>query len=304
MRRQTLALIEIIVAGACWGLSAVIAKFAFDRGVPPTRMAEARVVVALVVLLIFVAARRPELLRPPPRSLPLLAGFGVCVAAVNGSYYIAIDRLPVGVALSLQYTAPVLLLGLAAFTGKRSPGRPAWVAAASTLLGATLVSGAYRGFRGIDAPGLVAGAASAVFFGLYLLAADAAGRRHVHAATLLLWGFVFAVLTWSVAAPWWSWPWGKLHEGPVAWSVVGVGLVGTLAPFFLAVAAVPVLSAALAGIAATVEPPFAAAFAWLLLGQRLSGVQIVGGALVLVGVVLAQRSTSLHPDALAVESAP
>src|SRR6266581_4760883 len=106
MRRQTVALIKIVVAGACWGLGAVIAKFAFDRGVPPARMAEARVVVALVVLFGILAWRRPQLLRPPAGSLPLLAGFGFCVAAVNGSYYLAISRIPVGVALSLQYTAP------------------------------------------------------------------------------------------------------------------------------------------------------------------------------------------------------
>ena len=80
-----------------------------------------------------------------------------------------------------------------------------------------------------------------------------------------------------------------------------MGLVGTLIPFFLAVGAVPVLSPATAAIVATVEPPFAAAFAWLFLGQRLTVVQLVGGLLVLTGVALAQRMVSLSRDALAVE---
>jgi drug/metabolite transporter (DMT)-like permease len=297
-------LIKVVVAGACWGLSAVIAKIAFDRGVGPTRMAEARVVVAFVILSGLLAWRRPDLLRPPRGSLPLLVGFGVSVAAVNGSYYIAIDKIPVGVALSLQYTAPVLLLGLAALTGRRSPGRIAWVAAAATLAGSALVSRAFEGFRGVNAPGLSAGLASAVFFALYLLAADEGGRRGVHPATLLLWGFVFATVTWSVAAPWWAWPWGQLGQPQVEWAVLGVGVVGTLIPFFLAVGAVPVLSPATAGIAATVEPPFAAAFAWLFLGQRLSAVQVVGGVLVLVGVMVAQRFSALHADALTLETAP
>ena len=88
------------------------------------------------------------------------------------------------------------------------------------------------------------------------------------------------------------------------WSVIGVGLIGTLAPFFLAVGAVPVLSPATAGIAATVEPPFAAAFAWLFLGQHLSAVQIGGGIMVLVGMALAQRSIRLRPQAVALEPAP
>jgi inner membrane transporter RhtA len=94
----------VVVAGACWGLSAVIAKIAFDRGVPPTRMAEARVVVALVILTLILLTARRDLFRPPPRSVARLAAFGLCVALVNGSYYVAIDRLAVGVAISLQYT--------------------------------------------------------------------------------------------------------------------------------------------------------------------------------------------------------
>lgn len=298
-----LALARVVVAGACWGLAAVIAKVAFDRGIAPVRMAEARVAVALVVLAVLMAWRRRDWMRPPPGSMPLLVGFGLSVAAVNASYYVAIDRLQVGVALSLQYTAPVLLLGLAALSGRRRPGRLAWVAAACTLAGAVLVSRAFQGFSGVSAVGLVAGLASAVFFALYLLGADAAGARRVHPATLLLWGFVVAVLAWSVVRPWWSWPWSKLSEPPVALAVLGVGLLGTLVPFFLAVGAIPVLSPATAGIAATVEPPFAAAFAWIFLGQRLGAVQILGGALVLAGVLLAQRTASLSPDALAVEPA-
>jgi drug/metabolite transporter (DMT)-like permease len=64
-----------------------------------------------------------------------------------------------------------------------------------------------------------------------------------------------------------------------------------------------VLPPATAGIAATVEPPFAAGFAWLFLGQHLSPVQIAGGLLVLAGVALAQRTTAVMPEALAVEPA-
>ena len=77
-------------------------------------------------------------------------------------------------------------------------------------------------------------------------------------------------------------------------------------PFFLAVGAVRLLSPATAGVAATVEPPAAAFFAWVFLGQRLAPVQLLGGALVLAGVALAYRVPSgagqaLGPGAVAVE---
>jgi len=300
-RVRGVALAQIVTAGACWGLSAIIAKIAFDRGVPPIRMAEARVAVAFVVLVLVLAVWRRELLRPPRGSLPVLAGFGVAVAGVNAAYYIAIDRLPVGVAISLQYTAPTLLLVATALRGRGRPGPTTWSAAACTLAGAVLVSRAYAGLHGVSGAGVLAGVASAAFFALYLLGADRAGARGVPPVTLLVWGFVFAMLVWAVAAPWWSWPYAKLADVHVALAVLGVGLLGTLLPFFLAVSAIPVLSPAVAGIGATVEPPFAAAFAWIFLGQHLGGVQIAGGLLVIIGVVLAQRVSTLSRDALAVE---
>jgi drug/metabolite transporter (DMT)-like permease len=295
------ALAQIVTAGGCWGLAAVLAKGAFDRGVPPVRMAEARVLVALVVLLALLAWRRRDLLRPPHGSLPVLTVFGVAVAGVNASYYVAIDRLPVGVAISLQYTAPTLLLVAVSLRSGRRLGAMVWAAAGCTLLGAVLVSRAYAGLHGVSTTGVLAGAASAVFFALYLVGADRAGGRGVPPATLLVWGFVIATLVWTVAAPWWSWPSGKLGDVHVALAILGVGLLGTLLPFFLAVSAIPVLSPPLAGIGATVEPPFAAAFAWIFLGQHLGIVQIAGGLLVVLGVVVAQRVTTLSRDALAVE---
>jgi len=282
------ALLRVVAAAFCWGLNAVFAKAAFERGVPPARLAEARVTVALLALAPLLAWRQPALLRTSRSSLPVLAAFGVCVAAVNFAYYLAIDHLPVGVAISLQYTAPVLLLGFTAVVARRPPGLLAWAAGALTLAGAVLVSQALEGAAGADAAGLAAGLASAVLFAAYLLLAERAGRLGVPPATVLLWGFVAAVAVWSVAAPWWSWPFARLAQPRVALAVLGVGLVGTLLPFFLAVDAVRHIPAATAGIAATSEPVFAAALAWLLLGQHLDAGQLAGGLLVVAGVALAQ----------------
>jgi drug/metabolite transporter (DMT)-like permease len=131
-----------------------------------------------------------------------------------------------------------------------------------------------------------------VLFATYLLTAELAGRRGVAPATTLLWGFLVAVAIWAVAAPWWSWPVASLHDPGVAAAVLGVGLLGTLLPFALAVGAVRVISAATAGIAATAEPVFAAAFAWLLLGQHLTPAQLAGGLLVVIGVILAQLAAA------------
>jgi drug/metabolite transporter (DMT)-like permease len=260
------------------------------------------VAVALIALAPFLAWRRPGLLRPPPGTWPALAGFGACVAAVNLTYYLALDHLPVGVAVSLQYTGPAILMAATTLLARRTgapeggpagnQGRLAWAAAGLSLAGAVLVSRALEGLGGLDLPGLAAGLASAVLFAAYLLSAELAGRRGAEPATTLLWGFLVAVAIWSLAMPWWSWPLASLADPGVAGAVLGVGLLGTLLPFALAVGAVRVISAATAGIAATAEPVFAAAFAWLLLGQRLNPAQLAGAGLVVAGVVLAQLAAA------------
>jgi drug/metabolite transporter (DMT)-like permease len=292
------ATLGVVAAAACWGISAIMAKVAFEHGVPPDRMAQARAAIALLALAPLLAWRRRDLLRPPPGTLPLLLAFGVCVAAVNYAYYVAIDHLAVGVAISLQYTGPVLVLGWSVLVARCRATRLAWIAAGCTLAGAVLVSQALAGFGGVDATGLAGGGASAVLFAAYLLTAEAAGRAGAQPPTVLLWGFLAAVIAWSPISPWWSWPFGALRQPVVLLAVIGVGLVGTLLPFFLAVAAVRVISAATAGIAATFEPVFAATFAWLLLGQGLQPVQLAGGLLVVAGVILAQLAQpKLGPSA-------
>src|SRR6266508_1721850 len=178
------ATLGVVAAAACWGISAIMAKVAFEHGVPPDRMAQARAAVALLAL------------------------------------------------------APLLALGWTVLAARGRATRLAWVAAGCTLAGAVLVSQALAGFGGLDATGLAGGAASAVLFAAYLLTAEAAGRAGAQPATVLLWGFVAAVIAWSPISPWWSWPFAALRQPPVLLAVIGVGLVGTLLPFFLAAAAV------------------------------------------------------------------
>jgi drug/metabolite transporter (DMT)-like permease len=251
-------------------------------------MAEARTAVAGIPLVLYLALRRRDLLIPPRAALGPILLFGLGLVAVNWSYYTAIDRIPVGVAISLQDTAPVMVLLAVALVARRSPAALLWVAALLTLFGAVLVSGAYDGLRGLDGVGVAAGFGSAVAFAVYLLGAEAAGRRGAHPATALAGGFVVASIVWGIVLPWWGWPVDRLAEPEIVLRVLGVGLIGTLFPFLLIVNALRVLPAAIAGIAATTEPVFAAGLAWLLLGQSLGVAQLAGGGLVVGGVVLAQ----------------
>jgi drug/metabolite transporter (DMT)-like permease len=306
-RVTLLATLACVVAAGCWAANAVIATGAFERGVTPAQLAQARVVVALVPLALFLAFARRDLLRPSRAAVPALIAFGASMVVVNVSYYVAIDRVPVGVAISLQYTAPVLILAGTALLSRRSPPALIWLAGAMTLLGAILVSGALgsaAGSQPLDRLGLLAGVASALSFAGYLLSAERAGGTGSHPVTTLFIGFVVAVAIWIVLMPPWSWPVGLLADPQVAWRVVAVGLVGTLLPFALVVTALRWISSAVAGIATTAEPVLAAALAWLFLGQGLSATQLLGGALVVAGVVAAQvaRPNPPPPEAVPVEA--
>jgi drug/metabolite transporter, DME family len=278
----------VVIAAFCWGLNSIIAKGAFEAGITPARLAEARTAVAGIPLIAYLALRRRELLVPPRPAIGPIVLFGLCLVAINWASYTAVDLLPVGVALSLQYTAPVLVLVAVALVARRSPGGLVWIAAAVTLIGATFVSGAWNGLHDLDGRGVAAGVASAIFFGIYLLSAESAGRRGSHPATVLAGGFAVASVAWAILLPWWSWPVARLAEPEIVLRVLGVGLVGTLIPFLLVVNALRMLSAAIAGIAATTEPVFAASLAWVFLGQSLAPAQLIGGGLVVSGVVLAQ----------------
>ena len=305
MSRTLLATLACVAAAACWAANAVIAAGAFELGVTPERLAQARVVIALVPLAAYLLVARRDLMRPPRPAFPALIGFGACIVAVNFSYYVAIERVPVGVAVALQYTAPVLVLAGTAIIARRNPQPTIWLAGALSLTGAVLVSGALAGARQpLDALGLLAGAAAAVTFAGYLITAELAGRRGTHPVTTLFIGFCVAALIWAVVLPLWGWPMELLADPQVAWRVVAVGLLGTLLPFGLVVAALRWISSAVAGIATTAEPVLAALLAWLFLGQVLSVPQLIGGGLVIAAVLIAQTTRQPEPEAMPVEMAP
>jgi drug/metabolite transporter (DMT)-like permease len=233
MRPTVLATLACVVAATCWAASAVIAAGAFERGMSPERLAESRVITALVPLGTYLLLARRDLLMAPRGALPAIIGFGACMVVVNFSYYVAIARVPVGVAIALQYTAPVLILVATAVVTRRSPHRLVWLAGAMTLAGAILVSGALAGPAGrqLDGLGVLAGIGAALSFAGYLVTAELAGRRGAHPATSLFIGFVVAAVIWGVVLPWWDWPVGLLGDPQILWRVLAVGLLGTLLPF-------------------------------------------------------------------------
>jgi drug/metabolite transporter (DMT)-like permease len=284
---------------AMWALNGNIARYLLDDGVSAVRLAQLRSLGSWSILLLLLGVARRDLLRVDRREVPVLAFLGVGgLALVHASYFLAIDRLQIGVALTVQYLAPLLLLLWLWLAHGRRLAPSLWGAVALSVAGCFLVVRAYDA-GGLDAVGIAAAAASAVTFAFYMAGSERAGQAH-EPVTTLVFGFGFASVFWALVAPWWSFPFAELGSARNAILAAGVVVVGTLLPFTCMVAALRHIPAPRAAVVATLEPVLAAVFAWFLHDERLAAVQVAGGVAVLAAVVWVQ---SRRPD-LEAELAP
>jgi drug/metabolite transporter (DMT)-like permease len=216
---------------------------------------------------------------------------------VQWSYFFAIHRVAIGVALVIQFVGPILVALWARFVYHEQVRARIWVALALAVAGLVLMVELWQTHRP-NAAGLTAAAFAAVTYAAYILLAERGVRRR-DPISLSAWGFFFATIFWSLLAPWWSFPGGRVANdvsllgnlasdhlpvwGLMLWMVV----LGTIVPFALVVAALQRISATRAGITAMLEPVLAIVIAWAWLGESLNPVQVSGAGVTLAGVALA-----------------
>jgi drug/metabolite transporter (DMT)-like permease len=282
-----------LVSAMSFGLSGTLAKGLLVEGWSPAAAVTARIVVAAVVLVVpaLVALRgRWHLLR---RNARLVVAYGVVsVAGCQFAYFSAVEHLQVGVALLIEYTAPVAVIGWLWLRYGQRPGvlttLGCLVAGGGLVLVLDVVSGG-----GLDPVGVMWGLLAmigvATYFilsaqegnGLPPLVLAAAGMVVGGAALLGLGAVGLLDMAWSTApasydgteVPWWA-------------AALALGVVTAAVSYTTGIAASRRLGSRLASFVALVEVLFALVFAWLLLGELPRSVQVLGGALVLAGVVL------------------
>lgn len=267
-------------AALMWGVSGAVAADAFSA-VSPARVAEAR---ALITTVILVPVAWWRGLLAPRGGFGWFFLLGLNLALVNVTFYWALDHLGVGPGATIQFLGPVMVLAWMAIVERRPVHRAAWLAAVGALVGVFLVTEAWQ-LGGGDWLGVFAGLAAAVTFATYLVLGERLSH-HYPIVTLMTWGFVFASLIWVLVLPLWTFPTGL--SGRVWAQLAWIGVVGTALPFFASFGALRRVASGIVGVIATTEPVFAAAAAWVLLGQSLSLIQILGGLLVLGAVASVQ----------------
>ena len=274
-------------AATMWALNGSLSRLLLDDGVSALRLAELRGVLSFVLLASALAIARPRLLRIRRQDVPRLAFLGIVgLAGVHATYFFAISRLDVGVALVIQYLGPLILLLWLRLVHRRQLQRSLWGAAVLSVIGCFLVVQAWNP-GAIDGLGLLAAFGAAITFAIYLYSSEQAGHRY-EPVTTLVWGFGFASLFWLVVQPPWSFPFAEFTSAENIALGLGVAVIGTLLPFVCIVAALRHVPASRAAVVATLEPVLAAIIAWPVLGQDLDVAQIAGGLIVVGAVVWVQ----------------
>lgn len=300
-RRAAVGVALALSASALFSLNATASKIVLQHGLDSIQLVSLRSAGAAVLLMGWTALTRPSALRVGLRELAFLVAYGVLgIAMVQWLYFVAIARMPVGVALLLEYTAPLMVALWVRFARGEPVRSRVWLALGLCLAGLALVAQVWRGLT-LDGVGVLAGlGAAAALATYYLMGERGLGRRDP--VSLMGWIFTISALLWAIVQPWWRFPFAVLGEsvsltGVLDGVTLDVGvlaafvvLFGTVAAFGLVLLAVGLVGPARVGILGMIEPVGSGLVAWAVLDERLAAVQLAGAAVVLAGIALAETA--------------
>ena len=287
LRQKTLGLLFVLTAAVLFGINGSLSRLLFDSGVTPVTLVEIRMIVGSLCLFALLSTQPRQAWRIPRRTRGWLVAFGLIIALVTYTYFVAISRVPIALVLVIQFTGPVWMATAVALWRRRLPSWHVFLALLLALSGVVLVTGLLEQRLGsLDVIGLLFSFFALIAFIAYLVLGRKVGG-HLHPIASTAYGAGVAAVFWLLVQPPWSIPastW-NLHTFIL---MVFVGIIGMAIPFSLEVAALRRLDATRAGIAAMFELPASALIAFLWLGQSLDLWQILGCTLVLAGITLVQ----------------
>ena len=299
--RRGLGYLMVAVAATLFAVNGTVSKVVLGSGLSSLELTQIRSTGAAAGLLVFLLLFARARLRVGRRELLVLVVFGITgVAFVQWLYFVAIDHLPVAIALLIQFLAPLFVALFARFVYHERIRSRIWVALALCIFGLAVIVELWGGVA-FSTIGITAALAASFALTAYILMAERE-RRHRDPVSLSFYGFLFAALFWALVQPLWKFPWEVLgdtvslqgnleeHSAPV-WLLVGfIVVVGTMITFSLLTGALRHIPATRASIVATLEPVIATVVAWLWLAETFGTAQLIGGAVVLAGIFLAQTA--------------
>ena len=287
-----------MVSASSFGLSGSLARSLLDLGWTPTAVVATRVGGAFLILLAPALLVLRQIGLPSGRQSVRMLAYGVvAIAVAQLCYFSAVQYLSVGVALLLEYLAPVMLIAWHWARTHRRPASPVLAGAGLSIVGLAFVLDLRDGLT-LNPVGVAWGLAAAVCLSAYfLLSEDKGTDAPVHPLLLTTAGTgVGAVILLAASAA------GILplaaHAGTTVLAERAVGwwlpallliLISAVLAYPTGIVAVRRLGSSLASFVSLTEVIFAVVFAFVLLGQRPGPIQLLGGALILAGIALVQR---------------
>jgi drug/metabolite transporter (DMT)-like permease len=294
-----LGLLFAVSSAFAFGSSGPFAKSLMEAGWSPTAAVTARLAGGALVMAVFATIVKPDWFREALQHAKTVVAYGLIpIAGAQLCYYNAVAHLSVGVALLLEYTAPILVVGWLWASTRHRPGNLTLTGVALAVAGIMLVLNVFSGAH-INLVGVGWGLAAAVCAACYFLMSDAvaadgsglnsitlaAGGLIVGTAAVALLGVTGVVpLTFTandaVVAGW-----------TTSWvvPVIALGVVATAIAYTLGIMGIARLRPRFASLVGLSEVLFAVLAAWVLVGEAVTPVQAIGGAVVLIGLALARQ---------------
>lgn len=263
---------------------AALAATLFDEA-GPSGTSMLRLTFAALVLL---AIWRPWRRRHDPRALRLAALFGLALGAMNLAFYEALDRIPLGVAVTIEFLGPITVATLLS----RRRLDLLWVALATA--GIVLLAAPWQEDAGLDTTGVVLALVAAAFWGLYILLAQRAGRRFDGGEGLAI------AMVWAAAIPLIP---GIAQAGddlldPLLLATgFCVALLSSVIPYSLETEALRRMPANVFGVLMSLEPALAALAGLVVLSQSLGARELAAIALVVTASIGVTRQATAGPGA-------
>ena len=281
-----------------------VSKWVLESGMPPWRLTEIRSTGAFIVIFTIAFIRNGNPLKAKLSELPKLFLFGVIgFAGVQTSYFYSIQRLPVRIALILEFTSPLWIALWLRYVRKHEVKKSMWIGLSFAFVGLVLLAQVWKGLT-LNGPGVLGALASAFALTVYFLQSKGMSATRT-SGEILTWGLGVTALFYAIIMPWWSYPTQYLtkkvellgrfhgHHAPGWLLVLSVIVMGTVIPYSCVMAGVIATTASTGSVIGMLEPVLAGAFAWVLLGERFNLIQLIGAVVVLVGIAVADRASSV-----------
>ncbi len=280
--------ISIIFATIFWGLSATIAKFLFKHEVDLLVLVQMRSTLSFLVLFLILFIFKREHLKMSLSDIYRFILLGVIgIAGSNFTYYFTLNEINVATAIIMQYTAPILVVIYGILSGIEKITSVKIVSAMLSLFGCSLVVRFFEfKFFNVSKLGLISGVASAFCWAFFNVYGKKLGSRYSTWGSLTF-VLMFAGIFWLFFNP----PWKIINSNYSVndWLIFFVfAMISVLIPYFFYFSGLKLISPSSAIITSTLEPVVAIVSAWIIVGEKLSLIQILGAVLVLKSVILLQ----------------